>query len=102
MQDPEGRKYLAFHQELLGYPGHASKERALEAAKDRGLDLTRIEQDVTTDEVGATIGEDGKLAAVLGINGTPSYVIGDKVLVGAVGLAALKERIAAARGNIAK
>ncbi len=99
MQYPQGQKYLAFHQELLGGPGHASKERALEAAKDQGLDLTRLERDEATDEVGVTIGEGGKLAAALGISGTPSYVIGDKVIVGAVGLTALKERIAAVRAH---
>ena len=101
MQDPQGQKYLAFHQELLGGPGHASKERALDAAKDQGLDLARIGQDEVTDEVSATIGEDSKLAAALGISGTPSYVVGDKVIVGAVGVAALKERIAAIRGSSA-
>jgi len=99
MQDPAGEKYLAFHQELLAAPGPASKERALTAAKDQGLDLSRLEQDVATDEVKATIGEDGKLAAALGIHGTPSYVVGDKVIVGAVGLAALKQKIEAARGH---
>lgn len=99
MQDPQGQKYLAFHQELLGSPGRASKERALDAAKDQGLDLARIGQDEASDEVTATIGEDSKLAAVLGINGTPSYVVGDKVIVGAVGVATLKERIAAVRGH---
>lgn len=99
MQDPEGQKYLAFHQELLAGAGRASKDRALEAAKDQGLDLTQLERDVGSDEVGATISEDGKLAAALGITGTPGYVVGDKVVVGAVGIAALKEKIAAARGH---
>jgi protein-disulfide isomerase len=31
------------------------------------------------------------------MNGTPSYVIGDQVVVGAVGIASLKDRIQAAR-----
>jgi protein-disulfide isomerase len=31
------------------------------------------------------------------MNGTPSYVIGDQVVVGAVGVAGLKDRIQAAR-----
>ena len=29
MQDPGGQKYLAFHQELLGAPGPATRDRAL-------------------------------------------------------------------------
>jgi len=99
MQDAEGQKYLAFHQELLGGAGRASKEKALAAAKDQGLDMVRLEQDAASDEVGATLSEDVKLAGAMGINGTPGYVVGDKVVLGAVGIAALKERIEAARGH---
>jgi len=33
----------------------------------------------------------------MGMNGTPSYVIGKQVVVGAVGLDALKEKIGYAR-----
>ena len=57
MQDPGGQKYLAFHQELLGGPGPASKDKALAAAKDQGLDMVRLEQDMASDEVNATISE---------------------------------------------
>ena len=99
MQDPGGQKYLAFHQELLGGGGPASKEKALAAAKDQGLDMVRLEQDAASDEVGATLSEDAKLAGAMGIRGTPGYVVGDKVVLGAVGIAALKERIEAARGH---
>ncbi len=99
MQNPEGQKYLAFHQELLGGDGPASKEKALAAAKDQGLDMVRLEQDAASDEVGATLSEDAKLASAMGIRGTPGYVVGDKVVIGAVGIAALKERIEAARGH---
>jgi protein-disulfide isomerase len=99
MQDPEGQKYLAFHQELLGGGGPASKEKALAAAKNQGLDMARLEQDAASDEVSATLGEDARLASAIGINGTPGYVLGDKVVLGAVGITALKERIEATRGH---
>jgi protein-disulfide isomerase len=97
MQDPDGRKYLAFHQELLGSPGPASREKALAAAKDQDLDMARIEADEASDEVGATLSEDMKLASALGFAGTPSYVVGGEVVLGAVGLAGLKQRIERAR-----
>ena len=58
MQDPDGKKYLAFHQALLGSPGPASKEKALAAAKDQGFDMARLEQDMASDEVKTTISED--------------------------------------------
>jgi protein-disulfide isomerase len=95
MQDPTGKKYLDFHQKLLGGRGQADKARALAVAKDAGFDMARIEKDMDSDEVKATINEDMKLADALGVNGTPSYVVNDEVVVGAVGIDELKTRIQA-------
>jgi protein-disulfide isomerase len=50
-----------------------------------------------SDEVQATIDEDVTLARAIGISGTPGYVIGNVVVPGAVGVAALKDQISAAR-----
>jgi protein-disulfide isomerase len=97
MQDPDGKKYLDFHQKLLGGRGPADKARALAAAKDAGLDVARIEKDMASPEVRTTIEENFKLAEAMGMNGTPSYVIGKQVVVGAIGLEGLKEKIGVAR-----
>ena len=59
--------------------------------------MARIEKDMTGDEVKAQIEESFKLAEALGLNGTPSYVVGSDVVVGAVGLNALKEKVSSAR-----
>jgi protein-disulfide isomerase len=97
MQDSTGKKYIEFHQKLLGGRGPADKTRALAAAKEAGFDMARIEKDMDSDEVKKTIDENMKLADALGVNGTPSYVVGDEVVVGAVGLDELKEKIKAGR-----
>ena len=97
MQDPGGKKYLDFHQRLLGGRGPADKARAMAAAKEAGLDTARIEKDLASPEVRATIEENFKLAESMGMNGTPSYVIGKQVVVGAVGLDTLREKIGVAR-----
>jgi protein-disulfide isomerase len=97
MQDPSGKKYLDFHQKLLGGRGVADKARAMAAAKEAGLDTARIEKDLASPEVKATIEENMKLAEEMGLNGTPSYVIGKQIVVGAVGLDGLKEKIGVAR-----
>ena len=97
MQDKTGKKYLDFHQRLLGGRGQVDKVRALAAAKEAGLDMARIEKDMASPEVRATLEEGMKLAEALGINGTPSYVVGDEVVAGAVGIATLKQQIADAR-----
>ena len=96
MQDSTGKKYIEFHQKLLGGRG-ADKARALAVAKEVGFDMPRLERDMGSDEVKKTIDENMKLAEALGVNGTPSYVVGQEVVVGAVGLDALREKISAER-----
>jgi protein-disulfide isomerase len=93
MQDPTGKKYIEFHQKLLGGRGAADKARALAVAKEVGFDMARIEKDMDSAEVKTTIDEDMKLADLLGVSGTPTYVIGDEVVVGAVGLDELKKKL---------
>jgi len=97
MQDKTGKKYLEFHQKLLTGRGQADKARSIAVAKEVGLDVARLERDMASDEVKASLEESFKLAEKLGLNGTPSYVIGNSVVVGAVGLEALREKINGAR-----
>jgi protein-disulfide isomerase len=97
MQDPSGKKYLDFHQKLLGSRGQADKARALSAAKEAGLDMARIEKDMVSPEVKATLEENFKIAEAMGLNGTPSYVIGNQVVVGAIGRDGLAKKISEAR-----
>ena len=95
MQDP--KKYLEFHTKLLGGRGAADEAHALAVAKDIGMNMAQIQKDAKSPEVKATLDEDFKLAEALGLNGTPSYVIGSDVVVGAIGLPGLQEKINTAR-----
>jgi protein-disulfide isomerase len=97
MQDKTGKKYLDFHQRLLGARGPADKAHALAAAKDAGFDVARIEKDLASDEVRETLRENMKVADAIGLNGTPSYIIGSNVVIGAQGYDVLKEKVDAAR-----
>jgi protein-disulfide isomerase len=97
MQDTTGKKYIEFHQKLLGGRGAADKSHALAVAKEVGFDMARIEKDMNSDEVKKTIDENLKLAEALGVNGTPSYVVGDEVVIGAVGIDTLREKLNAGR-----
>jgi protein-disulfide isomerase len=97
MQDKTGKKYLDFHQRLLGTRGPADKAHALAAAKDAGFDMARIEKDLASEEVRETLQENMKVADAIGLNGTPSYVIGTAVVIGAQGYDVLKEKVDAAR-----
>ena len=97
MQDPTGKKYFDFHQKLLNGRGQAYKARAMAAAKEAGADMARLEKDMTSPEISATLNENFKLAEDMGLNGTPSYVIGKDVVVGAVGAEGLAKKISQAR-----
>ena len=97
MQDPTGKKYLDFHQKLLTGRGAADKARAMAVAKEVGLDMAKLEKDLASAEVRNTLEENFKLAEAMGMNGTPSYVIGKQVVIGAVGADSLREKFSNAR-----
>jgi protein-disulfide isomerase len=67
------------------------------AAKEAGLDMAKTGEGLASPEVRATLEENFKLAEAMGMNGTPSYVIGKQVVIGAVGLESLREKIGVAR-----
>jgi len=97
MQDKTGKKYIEFHQKLLGGRGQADKARALAVAKEVGMDMKRIDTDLASDEIKVSLEESLKLAETLGLNGTPSYIVGNDVVIGAVGLDALRVKVSTAR-----
>ncbi len=104
MQDPDGRRYLEFHTRLLGGRGQADKARALAVAREVGYDMARIEADMESSEVKASLDETLKLGKQLGLDGTPSYIVGAPgniggadVVAGAVGLDALRGKVSTVR-----
>ncbi len=88
-------KYMAFHQALLTGRGQADRARALAAAKEVGIDTALLQKQASSPELNATLDESMKIAQALGLNGTPSFVIGDDVIVGAVGLEKLQQAVTA-------
>lgn len=86
-----------FHVKLMSKAGQIGKQQALDVAKEIGADMARIEKDSNAPEVGQAFDEARKAADSLGLSGTPSYVISDDVVIGAVGYDQLKARISAVR-----
>jgi protein-disulfide isomerase len=99
MEDPDGAKYLEFHKRMFGQPGLNDQARALSVATELGFDPVKLEQDMASEEVKNTLAESAKLAAELGLTGTPSYVVGERLIVGAVGLASLEGEIKSERNH---
>jgi len=88
-----GDKFWAFHTKLLGMHGPIGKAEALSVARDLGLDMDRLAKDMESHEVETGLREVMGMADQLQINGTPSFVVGQEVVVGAVGYDELKGKL---------
>ena len=73
--------------------GPIGKAEALSVAKELGLDMDKLAKDMESPEVKAGLHEVMDMADSLQINGTPSFVVGEEVVVGAVGYDELKDKI---------
>jgi protein-disulfide isomerase len=90
-------KYLDFHRTLMNVRGVAAEGLVLAMAKKVGLDVEKLKTDMEAPSIQAAIDRNLALARALGINGTPSFVIGDKIVSGAIDLKRIQRLIASAR-----
>lgn len=87
-------KYAEFQRTLLGSTGRANEQSAIEVAESLGVKEADIRKTMASSPNDAQVKEAYQLATSIGITGTPSYVIGDEAVFGAVGAVPLKEKIA--------
>lgn len=91
-------RFLPFHRALYGAgPLDETKVSGVYAAV--GLSGPRLASDLAGADIAAEIDGNLALARALKMTGTPTFVVGDKILTGAVGYAALKAAIAEARAK---
>jgi protein-disulfide isomerase len=76
-------KYFEMHQKLFSEPGKANKEKVLRIANEIGLDVPKLEADMDGETVQEALDEAKDLAQKLGLQGTPLYLIGDRIIPGA-------------------
>jgi protein-disulfide isomerase len=86
-------KVWAFHQRLLSVRGPIGRQQALDTAKEVGADVARLQKDMDSPAIRSAIEENIQIADSLGLTGTPSYVLGEEIVVGAVGFTELKSRV---------
>jgi protein-disulfide isomerase len=89
----QGERFWDFHNKLLGMHGPVGKKEALGVAKEMGLDMDQLEKDMASKDVDDGLKETMAVADDLQINGTPTFVVGDSVVVGAVGYDELKGKV---------
>lgn len=90
-------KYLAFHMALLSTEQRLTDKRVMAIATKVGLDVKKLKKDMVDPKIADMIKANQKLAADLGIQGTPAFIIGKTIFPGAVPYEKLTEEIATLR-----
>jgi protein-disulfide isomerase len=76
-------KYWEFHRAMIESQGQANEASALRTAEKLGLDMARLKRDMNSADVKKEIDDTRALAAKMGIQGTPHFIVGDKIIPGA-------------------
>jgi protein-disulfide isomerase len=91
-------KYQAFHDAMFaaGPPDGASIEAA---ARQAGVDIARARAAIESGQFETQLQGNQALAQQLGLTGTPSWVVGNQTLTGAVGAETIGQAVAQARAS---
>ncbi|ENN93577.1 DsbA family protein [Bartonella bovis] len=86
-------KYFQFYKELLSGQNRANKAKAIKIAVSLGANEKDLHNAIQNPNLQKSFKRNIQIASVLNINGTPSYIIGDRIFMGAVSEDILKKVI---------
>lgn len=91
-------KYVPFHDALMNKKGHFDNEDAVMAvAKEIGLDVEKLKKDMADPKTEKIINDNLALGNQVGVRGTPMFIIGEKIVPGAMQYDQMKDAVAEAR-----
>lgn len=90
-------KYEEFHWALMNGEGRASEASILKLARHLGLDVEKLQADMTSPAVEAHIAQSSALARTLGFTGTPAFIVGDRTAPGMLSTDEITAMVAEAR-----
>ena len=93
-------KYVKFHEGLMS--GRTDLDSIASLANSLGIDYSKLRKDMASSAIKNILQKNYKLANALGISGTPVFVIGEKVIPGAVDLETLKQVVLEERAKKTK
>ena len=79
----QGDFYMKFHQDLMALEGAITMASIEKIAVKNNMDFAKLKADMEAPEVQAQIAATQKLAEAIGVNATPSFVIGNELYTGA-------------------
>ncbi len=85
-------KYMEFHKAMFA-AGRASKDSALKVAEQIGLDMEKVKADSASPETEALIAKISEVGKRMFVDGTPTFIVGDKTNPGAADYDQLKQLV---------
>lgn len=94
-------KYLAVHDALFEIPRPLDNAKIEAAARKAGVDWDRLQKDIEThsEDIEDLLARNDEQAQLLGLDGTPGFIIGNVQSFGGMTLEQLEEAVANARKN---
>ena len=89
-------KYQAAHYALIGHKGRLTQKSVDRVLAKLGLDMARLKADMNSPEITAIPERSLQLGQLLGINGTPAFIAGNKLYPGALPPEQLREMLSRA------
>jgi protein-disulfide isomerase len=86
--------YWDFHQKLFSSRGEVGADQALKVAEELGGNRVELMLDMNGKKPNDVIQENYDLAKALNASGTPTYILGDEMIPGAIGVDQLRQKIA--------
>lgn len=92
-------KHAVFHDALMKMPGKVSSETIRAAADKAGVDWAQLQSDLVAyeEEIDGVLSRSSRQAAMMGLQGTPGFLIGPYLIPGGIDLPGLKDAVALAR-----
>ena len=88
-------KYFEMHQKLIGHKGKINLDTIEVYAEEIGLNVKKLMNDISEIDI-KYIEKNYALADKLDINGTPTFLVGNEIIPGAISKSLMKELIISA------
>ena len=85
--------YNEFHSSLMSLRGRISENQIFNTAKKIGIDIEQLKVEMNNPKIKDQLLKNRKIAELLGLKGTPAFIIGDIIYPGAVDKEKLKKMI---------
>ena len=93
-------KYDDLHRAYMKFRGKLDEATAFRLAGEVGLNMEQVKKDMTSPEFDKLLRRNKEIAHVLGVDGTPTFIIGDRIVAQAMDAPTIKQLIEISRKTV--